>query len=197
MAKKKQILYPVFFMILVTVVFTSGLAVLNELTIDRIEFQEALKVKSSILYAAGIEAPDDQINAVYDASIRPVPDGPGYIATVDGQVQSYILPFEGPGLWGTITGFMALTPDLDTLVGIDFLTHNETPGLGGRISETWFKEQFRGVTLEDGAREYLIYTPAPEGNVDAISGATGTSESVRKIFNETLDEWLPLAKEVF
>jgi len=79
---------------------------------------------------------------------------------------------------------------------VDFVSHSETPGLGGRISETWYKEQFRDLEFSPDETVYVIYTPSPGGNVDAISGATGTSEAVRTILNESMDEFISLLKEV-
>ncbi len=43
MAKKKQVLYPVVFMIVITAIFTTALALINELTIDRIKALEDTK----------------------------------------------------------------------------------------------------------------------------------------------------------
>lgn len=188
MAKKKPILYPVFFMILVTVVFTTGLALVNELTIDRIEEQEAQKLQKSILRSIGIDVEDTAIGATFDEVIQPIETegSPLFLAIIDGLPAAYVTRFEGPGLWGTVTGYLAVSLDGSTLLGVDILSHNETPGLGGRITETWFQEQFQGIPLENLSGGPLTYTPAPGGNVDAISGATGTSASVLKIFNETI-----------
>jgi len=40
-----------------------------------------------------------------------------------------ILPIEGKGLWSTLYGFIALDADLETIRGITFYEHKETPGL--------------------------------------------------------------------
>jgi Na+-transporting NADH:ubiquinone oxidoreductase subunit C len=200
MAKKKQILYPVFFMVLITVIFTSGLAIINELTIDRIQSLEDLKVKKSILYAADLIVSDDEVEAFYSQHItviQSVTDFEVYASQEDGQIDAYIYRFDGPGLWGTITGYIAVSPELDKLIGIDFLSNNETPGLGGRITEEWFKEQFRDISLENRDDNFISYAPAENSNVDAITGATKTSESVRKIFNTTLNGFIETAKGGF
>jgi Na+-transporting NADH:ubiquinone oxidoreductase subunit C len=197
MPKKKQILYPVFFMVLITVIFTSVLAGINALTIDRIEELESLKIKKSILYAADISANDSELDAVYSESITPlqiITYTDTYAATVDGELKAYIYKFDGPGLWGTITGYIAIHPSFDKIIGIEFLSHNETPGLGGRISEEWYKEQFRNISLSGREENYISYSPAADSNVDAVTGATLTSESVRKIFNETIKEFILTAK---
>jgi Na+-transporting NADH:ubiquinone oxidoreductase subunit C len=74
--------------------------------------------------------------------------------------------------------------DLKTLTGIEFIKQNETPGLGGRITESWFKEQFRGkrwplTVVPEG-------DPAGDQEFQAITGATNTTNAVRDILNNRL-----------
>ena len=47
------------------------------------------------------------------------------------QLETLILPIRGYGLWSTLHGFIALRNDLNTVVGLGFYQHAETPGLGG------------------------------------------------------------------
>ncbi len=78
-------------------------------------------------------------------------------------------------------------------MGIDFVSHSETPGLGGRISEEPFKEQFRNLDLSsrNEGGEYITYRPAPDGNVDSIAGgATLTSKSVSNFLNENIKDFI-------
>ncbi|HHY81946.1 MAG TPA: FMN-binding protein [Clostridiales bacterium] len=100
----------------------------------------------------------------------------------------YAIPFEGSGLWGKITGIIALDQDLKTVIGMDFISQNETPGLGGRIEEEWFKEQFRGITLFEEGDPIRFPASGSEGQVDAITGATATSTAVAGIINESIRE---------
>jgi Na+-transporting NADH:ubiquinone oxidoreductase subunit C len=48
-------------------------------------------------------------------------------------LNAVILPVRGYGLWGTMKGYLALEPDLKTVIGLEFFDHKETPGLGGEI----------------------------------------------------------------
>lgn len=106
----------------------------------------------------------------------------------DGEALYYGFPFTGSGLWGAIEGILALSLDLETIVGIDFITQNETPGLGGRIEEEWFIEQFRGVTLFDDDTPLRYSAGGTEGQVDAITGATATSSAVVGMLNDKILE---------
>jgi len=190
MAKKKQVLYPVVFMIVITAIFTTALALINELTIDRIKALEDTKQKQTILYVFGIEAPDNQadVNKAFNQYIETeVKDNETiYKATQDGTELGYAFEITGSGLWGSILGYAAVNQDFTQVLGIDFVTHSETPGLGGRISELWFKEQFRAVQIDPEKKDIVTYRPAPKGNVDAITGATLTSDAVRNIINEDI-----------
>src|SRR5699024_7057414 len=108
----------------------------------------------------------------------------------DGEVKAIAFPSGGSGLWGTIEAYVGVRSDYSEIVGVDFIEHSETPGLGGRIDEKEFKEQFRGLDLEDvEGSNYIIYKPASGGNVDAIAGATLTSKSVSNFLNKDIDEF--------
>ncbi|HOF18475.1 MAG TPA: FMN-binding protein [Phycisphaerae bacterium] len=108
-------------------------------------------------------------------------------------ILAYALPISGVGFWARIDGWLALTPDLSRTVGIVFLRHSETPGLGGRITESEFRDQFRkGIlaTPPDGGK-YIEISRASAGqqnprHVDAITGATGTSTAVERFVNRDL-----------
>ncbi len=108
---------------------------------------------------------------------------PVYVARDNaGQIRSYILPFYGQGLWSTLYGMLAVTPDGRNVVGINFYEHGETPGLGGEISNPAWTAKWKGkLTLSDGRTVRVFKGPAPAGSqieVDGISGATLTGKGV-------------------
>jgi Na+-transporting NADH:ubiquinone oxidoreductase subunit C len=197
--KKKKVLYPVVFMIVLTAFFTLILAGINELSVKSIDKQENLKIQSKVLNSLGIEykSDEDEIIETYREVIEEKEiDGKKYfIAVIDGSILGYAFTVEGAGLWGRIEGIVALDTNFEYIKGIDFISHSETPGLGGRIEEKWFIEQFRDIEL-DSEGALLIFRPSTGGNVDAISGATITSKAVLKIFNESIDEILKMKEEI-
>ena len=72
-----------------------------------------------------------------------------------------------------------------------FIKQDETPGLGGRIGEPFYRDQFRGLNISDSSPgEIFINRPAPGGNVDAISGATQTSTYVTNMLNSDVSAFL-------
>ena len=190
-SKFKQRVYPVLFMFAVTVVFITVVSGIYLSTRENIRINEFLFLKRAILNAADIAVPETgaDIEGVFQARVTEV-KAPNEmtryygIHTESGQPSGYVVIVTGAGLWGEITAVMGFTADLGQLTGIDFTKQNETPGLGARITEEWFKEQFR---YRAGP-----FTLVPEGEaaggreIDAITGATITSRAVRNIVNDTI-----------
>lgn len=128
------------------------------------------------------------------------------------RVKGYAVPIAGQGFWDRITGWVALDPTLTETLGIVFLRHSETPGLGGRITEAEFRDQFRaagrangrGLVLTGGAAvpariviDHERLAPSDPGyaqHVMAITGATGTSDAVAAFLNEDLARFYRAAR---
>ncbi|MBN2794186.1 MAG: FMN-binding protein [Clostridia bacterium] len=198
MAKKKQILFPVLFMVVLTAIFTFVLATINEVTTDIISEQQELSIQKSIFYTFNISLEglsDQEIQDKFEASFEKtkVNDRTYYTYTKENKVQGYAVQISGKGLWGTITGHVAFSPDHEKILGLNFISHSETPGLGGRIDEDEFKDQFRSITLD--REPYFSYGTDIGGNVDAITGATLTSLAVRDILNGEIPKILEEAKK--
>lgn len=198
---KKKVVYPIVFMVLVTSIFTLVLAVINNLTYDTIQEQSRIKTYSKLLYSLDIEYEDSDESIVnaYNNYIteKNIENYTYYVAEKDGEVLGYAFEVRGNGLWGQIRSYVAFDKSFEELKGVDFISHSETPGLGGRIDERWFVDQFQGIEVsesEDG--EYLVFKPAVGGNIDSITGATQTSKSVRTMFNENIEEILQVKEEV-
>lgn len=107
-----------------------------------------------------------------------------------GQPEAIAVRFSGPGLWGPIKGFLALESDIKTIRGITFYEQEETPGLGGEIVSSWFREQFAGKTIvsQDGQAGIVIRnngSKLPNG-VDGITGATMTCDKVQEMLNKVI-----------
>lgn len=102
-------------------------------------------------------------------------------------IQQVVLPVYGKGLWGTLYGYLAIKSDLETIQGITFYQHKETPGLGGEVDNPNWKAKWEGRKLydESGKPASLVFKgPAPTTNpyaVDGLSGATITSRGVTNL----------------
>jgi Na+-transporting NADH:ubiquinone oxidoreductase subunit C len=106
----------------------------------------------------------------------------------DGKLQQVILPIYGQGLWSTMYGFVALKSDLQTIGGLTYYEHGETPGLGGEVDNPKWKKQWQGKKIWRGepsddtlSAGVAMGGPSPENlphMVDGLSGATITSRGV-------------------
>lgn len=194
---KKSFSFPIIFMVVITAFFTFILAFLNYSTADKIEFNKETELRKKILYVFDIDSPSnlpEDIEKVFNDNInKEIIDDDDIIYSIkeDGKIAGYAFPVRGSGLWGSIVGYVGISEDYSRLLGIDFVSHSETPGLGGRISEDSYKDQFRGLDVsqaKDG--NFIIYRPASGGNADAITGATLTSKSVSNFVNEDIQNFI-------
>ncbi len=109
---------------------------------------------------------------------------PLYKRVDDGSaVGAWALPLQGKGLWGPLSGYLALSPDGSTVIGSTFFAPKETPGLGAEIQEPAFEDAWKGKKVMDSGKPSAIAVTKPglaQGDhaVDGISGATITSRGV-------------------
>ncbi|WP_375192811.1 Na(+)-translocating NADH-quinone reductase subunit C [Marinobacter sp.] len=116
-----------------------------------------------------------------------------YTMSENGEITRVVLPIHGYGLWSTLYGFISLEGDLNTIEGLGFYAHAETPGLGGEVDNPRWKQQWTGKELynEDKTEPQIqlvkggvsANTPEKEHKVDALSGATLTSRGVQQLVN--------------
>ena len=109
-----------------------------------------------------------------------------------GKPEIVVLPIQGYGLWGTIYGFLTLESDMNTIKGISFYEHKETPGLGARIEEPEWRAKWSGIhSYDENGNVATGVTKAgtPKENwVDGISGATLTGRGVSNMIQFWLGE---------
>ena len=119
---------------------------------------------------------------------------PLYVAKVNNDT-IYVVPLYGRGLWGGISGYLALKKDFDTVYGAYFTHESETAGLGARIVEEEFQDKFKNKkafadsTFQTVALSLSKKIEDKEHQVDAITGATLTSNGVSKMFLSSLQPY--------
>jgi len=118
-----------------------------------------------------------------------------YLVEGEQGIERIILPIHGYGLWSTLYGFIALESDLNTVVGLGFYEHAETPGLGGEVDNPKWKAQWPGKKVyADGSyvpEIGLIKGKAAAGDlhkIDGLAGATLTSNGVTNLVKFWLGE---------
>ena len=132
-------------------------------------------------------ATSDELLSIFDRDIRQRERGDliffEYFPNSSQELTGIAFPFTGAGLWGPVSGVLALEPDLITVRGVRFYKQEETPGLGGEISSDWFQNQFmsKRIVAVDDEPGFRINKPGSvgdENSVDGITGATMTSERI-------------------
>ncbi len=111
-------------------------------------------------------------------------------------VRTIVLPIRGYGLWSTLKGFVAIDgsrlssgPERVTVRGLTYYEHRETPGLGGEVDNPAWKAKWPGRRVFDSqwaVKLNVTKSPRSEYDVDALTGATITSNGVSRM----LEFWL-------
>lgn len=133
---------------------------------------------------------------------------PVFVATDAGGSTVYAIPVFGKGLWSTLYGYLALEADLETVRGMTFYAHGETPGLGAEIEQAWFQDNFVGKKIYDtgelrtirvvkGTVENRIQDPGDRDYyVDGISGATITGRGVSNLLETKVALYEPFFRRI-
>jgi Na+-transporting NADH:ubiquinone oxidoreductase subunit C len=109
-----------------------------------------------------------------------------YLLETEQGIEKIILPIKGYGLWSTLYGFLALESDLQTVAGIGFYEHTETPGLGGEIDNPRWKAGWVGkqayrqgdVVINVLKGKVDMSRDGADSQIDGLAGATLTTRGV-------------------
>lgn len=105
-----------------------------------------------------------------------------------------VMPIRGQGLWGLMEGFLSVRGDGNTIVGLSYYDHSETPGLGGEVDNPRWKVKWVGKKIYEGGdfqdpQIQLVKGGASgEYEVDALSGASLTSRGVTNMLRFWLSD---------
>jgi Na+-transporting NADH:ubiquinone oxidoreductase subunit C len=166
---------------------------MDALTADRIEANKEAEFKSVILSAYDIDFNFNNIHDVFETSVEKVTKQlatgefqGSYDFWVDPATGSISFPFSGDGVWGEISGLITLDETFTEILSITVLQQVETPGLGGIVATREYLDTFEGIIFIDDEIEVIKKdnTPNEANQVDAIAGATRTSNAFRTILNE-------------
>jgi len=197
--KKDSLGYVVVFTFIVCVAFVLLLSVANQVTLPRVEANQNYASHYAVLAAFGLadsstaksEIEELYLSRVKEIPARPIPAASAYSPEIDG-TPSLAVKITNPGLWGPITAILAADPPAERILGFEILEQQETPGLGGRIGEAWFTEQFKGEKVSAAGRVIVAQgtgkgDPDPENSrVDAVTGASRTSDFVQILVAKAL-----------
>jgi len=180
-------------MIIVSVIFVGILATFYELTAPKVRAYQQESNQKTILALFGLptKAPQQAFSNFIEEKQQ---EGVFfYEAIQQNQLLGYAFPIRGKGLWGTIDAVVAVSPDFTKIIAFDVIKQNETPGLGGRITEKQFKQQFSNKDLLQN-NELVKYNLVAEDavkdkyEINQITGATLSSSAVvDMLYNELKD----------
>lgn len=190
--KKDGFIYTVIFTFIGTFIFVLALSFANESTRERVKENQEAAFYNALLKAAGIDAGQDLEESYQRAFPGVKAEETQLFRTSRNGETIWIRRFSGSGLWGTLAGVLAVNNHADRIVGMEIISHNETPGLGGRIEEDWFKEQFSGEYIGSGRIQVNKGSGEADSDhenqqVDGITGASLTSKSIETIINQTIE----------
>lgn len=159
----------------------------------------ALDTQKQILNSLNLRnLSNEEAAAKYEEVVKAEKEQDGvkyYECVVDGQKKT-VYSLKGMGLWGGISGFIAIDDDQNTVYGVYFNHESETAGLGAEIKDNakW-QQLFQGKKLhKDGIQGIALGVKKNAGNdpnnVDAVTGATLTSDGVDKMLKESLAKFI-------
>jgi Na+-transporting NADH:ubiquinone oxidoreductase subunit C len=204
--------YPIIFMLIMVIIFGGILAVMYRVSEAKIKDYQIDTYQKAILGTLAGKIADiteqsredilQNYPKSFDRYVQKL-EVPGferkmYQATVADKVVAYCFEIGGKGLWGTMQALISTSTDFRIILDFEIVDQQETPGLGARIEEDWFLEQFRNrlfvvnpESSEDVTQGYEFIaetqTPEHEGQLRRVTGATITSDSVIKMLRAEMN----------
>jgi electron transport complex protein RnfG len=145
-----------------------------------------MSVLNKKLDAIKLVVPDFTNNPNAEMYLLPTGDGDSleiYPAKKDGEIVGYAVnTYTRTGFSGNIRLIAGFRPD-GTIINISVLEQKETPGLGAKMTEPVFKDQFNNKNPS----EFILKVKKDGGPVDAITAATISSrafcDAVQRAYN--------------
>jgi Na+-transporting NADH:ubiquinone oxidoreductase subunit C len=154
--------------------------------------EEVRNILGVLDISADSDASPDELLGIFDSKVTEEERGGRTFYSYDHPEKGILraVSFAGPGLWGPVEGFLCFEEDMRTISAVSFYKHEETPGLGGEISSSAFTGQFEGLSAvgSDGRAGIRVVGDGADASneVDAISGATMTSDKVEDMLNRVI-----------
>ncbi|MCK9557439.1 MAG: FMN-binding protein [Candidatus Cloacimonetes bacterium] len=206
---KDSFWFPIVFMLIIVLIFTGILSVMYRLSESKIEAYLTETYERRILgtLAQAIADADagsaDDITAAYPESFHKYVQSMEdkgferkvYRAVVHDSTVAYCFEIGGKGLWGSMRALVSTSTDFRTIYSLAIVDQQETPGLGARIEEEWFLDQFRNRLFvvnpdssDDVTQKYEFIaeaqSPVNDSQLKRVTGATITSDSVIKMLQD-------------
>ncbi|MDX1702087.1 MAG: FMN-binding protein [Melioribacteraceae bacterium] len=96
----------------------------------------------------------------------------------------YAMPYEGNGFQGNIRLIVGIDKGMTKVLGLEVLEQVETPGLGTKVTEKPFTNQFIDIEVNPEIKWVKGAEPQASNEIQAITGATISSKAIVRIINE-------------
>lgn len=196
---KKDPKYILLFIILISLVFGVAISAVHYVTLPMLKKNEALHknriISKAFLLDVEGESPSDYETAIQNnITIDSIKVGDTRVELFQHRDNDNIgFVFHGLGFWEPISGIIVMDENLNKIINLKILDQKETPGLGARIEEQWFTDQFKELPIKWNAEQKLIIGSTPNADksnvVDAITGASQTSVALMNMLNENLTQF--------
>jgi electron transport complex protein RnfG len=160
--------YPVVFLAVIVTVSVVLLIALGSVTSSVVKSRRREEIKSTL-------------EEIFPEMSEYELEGEVYVIYQDGGKTGYAFIASGSGYGGNIDILVGLDNNFN-IKDISVLRQTETPGLGSRITESTFTDQFKGLSAGEVALR------ADDGRIDAITGATISSKAVVDTVREKMIE---------
>ena len=176
--KLKRKLLDVLFIVVLGVVSVAMLLAAQNYSAPAVKRFRETRLKTNILTAAGIAWTQADFQDVFGQRVSEETRGGLTWYVADSLV---IYEFKGRGLWGMIEGIATFDSALTHIVSVRVLSQEETPGLGDRIKEPDYLATYKDRTAAEPLELALRHKAEQPNEVDAISGATLSSQALMAI----------------
>ena len=193
--------YIIIYSTILVIIVAFLLAFVSSSLRDRQEANVKLDQEKQVLNSLNLrDKGDEEAHALYEKIVKFDEARNLYECTLENGEMKYVFPMKGMGLWGGISGFVALDADMNTVYGAYFNHESETAGLGAEIkdSQAW-QEKFIGKKVFDPegnvALSVVKNVERPEYQVDCVTGATLTSNGVSDMLQKSFSQYAQSVKD--
>lgn len=180
----KAILIPTISLFLICFFVTAALALTNNVTANKIAYNELLSKNQSMKNVCPEAQTFDEL----------IPDVLYEGKNEGGESVGYAISTATQGYGGQVKVMTGIHNG--EIIGVDvFYNDDETPGLGKNTSNESFRDQYKGLNVN---QEIAVSKDNAAGNaqtVDAVTSATISSRAVTKAVNEAVDIYHENVKE--
>ncbi len=192
-------------LLVITLVAGLALAAVYEVTkapIAAAEESARLEAYESVYPGAVFESPQDADSLIQQANAAAAQAGLSGCTVTDilfakdetGADIGFVVAAVSPnGYGGDISVAVGIDSAADKITGFSVLSNSETAGLGAKCTEPGFASQFSGKAADK--IEYVKGGGAAGNQIDAISGATVTTNAVTEAVNTALAAYSEVLKE--